>query len=152
MSIQNMNANYREILSLLNRHRVRYLVVGAYAVMRYAEPRYTKDIDIWIDPDLVNAERVFRAVVEFGAPLKNYTPADFGDRYSVFQIGVEPVRIDLIANVPGVRFANAWRRRNRSRIGGMAVNFISKADLIKAKEAAGRRVDLIDLDNLKGLT
>src|SRR5437867_4041027 len=97
-----MNKEYSDLLSLFAKHRVRYLIVGAYAVMHYTEPRYTKDIDIWVDRSLQNAERAYRALAEFGAPLRDYTPNDFTGSYAVFQIGVEPVRIDLLMSLPGV--------------------------------------------------
>ena len=85
-----VNSNFKDLLSAFNRYHVRYLVVGAYAVMRYTEPRYTKDLDVWVDPDPDNAERVFKALAEFGAPLKGHWPENFTARYVWFQIGREP--------------------------------------------------------------
>jgi hypothetical protein len=147
-----VNSNFRELLSVFNRYRVRYLVVGAYAVMRYTEPRYTKDLDLWVDTKPANAQRVYKALVEFGVPLLGYSPEDFTERYSVFQIGVEPQRIDVLGNISGVRFSSAWEKRRTSRVEGLTIHFIALADLIKNKEAAGRPQDLIDLANLKGET
>ncbi|MBV9744131.1 MAG: hypothetical protein JO099_10230 [Acidobacteriia bacterium] len=147
-----MNGEYRELLSLFAKYRVRYLVVGAYAVMRYTEPRYTKDLDVWVDSGPGNAKRVFRAVAEFGAPLKGYGPELFLDRYGVFQIGVSPIRIDILSSIRGVRFSSAWEKRATTRIEGQAIHFISKQHLIKAKKAAGRLMDLIDIENLMGRT
>jgi hypothetical protein len=147
-----MNSNFKELLSLFGKRRVRYLVVGAFAVMRYTEPRYTKDLDIWVDPAPENAKRVYAALAEFGAPLKGYEPADFADPYYWFQIGMEPVRIDILSHVDGVRFSSAWKKRTTTRIDKQAIHFISKQDLIKTKKAAGRPQDLIDIANLKGKT
>ena len=135
---------------LFAKHRVRYLVVGAYAVMHYTEPRYTKDIDLWIDPSTHNARRAYRALVEYGAPLRGYTPADFTARESVFQIGVDPVRIDVLMSLPGVMFDTAWRNRTSAKVGDVRVQFISKRDLIRAKKAAGRNRDVDDIEGLEG--
>lgn len=146
------SSDYKDLLSVFNAFRVRYLVVGGYAVMQYTEPRYTKDLDVWIDRSPPNARRVYRALASFGAPLKEITENDFSDRYSIVQIGMAPVRIDIIMNLPGVRFSTAWSRRKRVVVRGLSVNFISRADLIKSKKAAGRRSDLIDLDSLMGKT
>lgn len=118
--------------------------------MRYTEPRYTKDIDLWVDPEPTNAGRVYRALAAFGAPLTEFSPKDFADRYSVFQIGVEPVRIDVITSLAGISFAAAWRHRTSANVEGQRVNFISRSDLIRSKRKAGRRQDLIDLDGLEG--
>lgn len=145
-------SDYKDLLSVFNAFRVRYLVVGGYAVVQYTEPRYTKDLDLWIDRSPANARRVYRALASFGAPLKDITEKDFCDRYSIVQIGMVPVRIDIIMNLPGIRFSTAWPRRKRVAIRGMSVNFISRADLITAKKAAGRPLDLLDLDNLMGRT
>ena len=94
----------------------------------------------------------YGALASFGAPLRDITENDFSDRYSIVQIDMAPVRIDIIMNLPGVRFSTAWPRRKRAGVRGTSVNFISRADLIKAKNAAGSRQDLIDLDNLMGKT
>jgi hypothetical protein len=147
-----LSDDYREMLALFARHRVRYLVIGAFAVMRYTEPRYTKDIDLWVEASPENAKRVFRALADFGAPLQGLSYKDFTGRYGGYQIGVEPIRIDILAHVDGVRFSSAWAKRTTTRIEGQAIHFISKQDLIKSKKAAGRRQDLIDLDNLTGRT
>ena len=146
-----MNGEYSDRLSLFAKHRVRYLVVGAYAVMHYTEPRYTKDIDIWVDCSLPNAERIYRALAEFGAPLAAYTPKDFTGQHAGFQIGVEPVRIDVMMSLPGLTSFNAaWKNRSTSRSRGLRLHFLSRRDLIRAKRAAGRRKDLDDIDALIG--
>lgn len=147
-----MNTNFRDILEVFNRHRVRYLVVGGYAVMQYTEPRFTKDLDLWIDATPHNADRVYAALAEFGAPISGCDPKEFTEPEQVFQLGVEPERVDVMTSIPGVKFGPAWDKRTTKIVGGLRVPFISKADLIRAKKAAGRPVDLIDLDNLKKLT
>ena len=146
-----LNRDFRDLLAAFNRRRARYLVVGAYAVMRYTEPRYTKDLDVWVDTAPDNATRVYNALAEFGGPLKGFSPDDFQQRYSVFQLGVEPLRVDVIGHIDGVRFPTAWEKRRTSRINGLTVHFISKDDLIRNKRASGRRQDLIDLENLRSL-
>jgi hypothetical protein len=144
-----VNRNFKDLLLLFNRYHVRYLVVGAYAVMSYTEPRNTKDLDVWVDIALDNAKRVYQALAEFGAPLKRYTPEDFAKRYSVFQMGVPPQRIDILGNISAVRFSTAWEKRKTRRPGGMTVHFIALDDLMKNKKAVGRAQDLIDLENLR---
>ncbi|MCM8801365.1 MAG: hypothetical protein NC912_05100 [Candidatus Omnitrophica bacterium] len=89
-------SDYKELLRLLNRHKVRYLIVGAYAVIYYTEPRYTKDIDIWVEPDIKNAKKVYQVLKRFGAPLKGINVEDFTKRNLVYQIGVAPVRVDIM--------------------------------------------------------
>ena len=146
-----MNKNFRDMLAVFNKHHARYLIVGAYAVMRYTEPRYTKDRDVWIDTAPENAAR-YKALAEFGAPASRYSPEDFEDRYAVFQVGVEPQRIDVTAHIDGVDFSSAWEKRQTSRVEGLTMHFLSREDLIKNKKATGRRQDWIDVDNLTGKT
>ena len=145
-----MNPDFLDLLRALLAADARFMVVGAYAVMRYTEPRYTKDLDPWVDAAPNNAQRVFRALVEFGAPLKGFQPSDFTTPHAVFQIGMTPIRIDVMLHVEGVKFSTAWRNRKTTRIGRQTVHFISKADLIKCKRKAGRPQDLIDVDHLTG--
>jgi hypothetical protein len=106
-----MNSDFKDLLKLFNDYKVRYLVVGGHAVMKYTEPRYTKDPDIWIEASAKNARAVFRALREFGAPLANLTEGDFADEGTFYQIGRPPARIDILMSVAGLRFAGAWRRR-----------------------------------------
>ncbi len=142
--------DYKELLLAFNEHAVRYLIVGGYAVMKYTEPRYTKDLDLWVDGSTRNAKRVFAALAEFGAPLQRdgITPATFHGANVVYQIGVAPVRIDVSTHIDGVLFAAAWRKRVKGKIFGAGVSFIAKSDLIRNKRASGRRPDLADLESL----
>ena len=142
-------SDYKELLSVLNKHRVRYLIIGAYAVIYYTEPRYTKDIDIWVDPEEENAKRVYAALREFGAPLKEITHKDFLKKTLVYQIGVAPVRADVLMGIANIEFAKAWQRRSVTSFAGIKANIIGINELIRAKENAQRRPDKIDLENLK---
>jgi hypothetical protein len=141
--------DFKELLNILARHRVRYLVVGGYAVMKYTEPRFTKDLDLWIATDPENAEAVFAALREFGAPLKDLTPSDFMQEGYFYQMGNLPFRLDIMMSLPGVTFETAWANREKTGVEGLVIPFISKADLIRTKEASGRDQDVIDVKKLK---
>ena len=141
--------DFKELLSLLEKYKVRYLVVGGYAVMKYTEPRFTKDLDLWISTDEGNSKAVYAALKEFGAPLKDLAPADFSEEGYFYQMGNPPFRLDVMMSILVVSFESAWANREETQVEGMAVLFISKADLIKAKEASGREQDLIDARELR---
>ncbi len=140
---------FKELLKLFAEHDVRYLIVGGYAVAKYSEPRFTKDLDILVSIDSVNAKEVYEALREFGAPLENLSPGDFSKEGYFYQMGRDPLRIDIMMSIPGVEFQDAWKRRETVDLDGLKVNFISLSDLIRAKEAGGRPQDMIDLENLK---
>jgi len=142
--------HYRELLQLLNDCQVEYLIVGGYAVMKYTEPRYTKDLDVWVNNSKENSARVFQALARFGAPLKHdgITPETFTRDSVVYQIGVAPVRIDILTHISGVQFSDAWPRRVASNVFGVPVDFIGLDDLIVNKRAAGRSTDLDHLDRI----
>jgi len=140
--------DYEELLRLLNEHKVKYLVVGAHAVIFYTEPRFTKDIDLWIPPELNDVEKIFRALKEFGAPLKGLSPDDFSNKKLIIQIGVAPVRIDLLVDVPGLSAVLAWKNKMKGRYGKTWINVLGISDLIKAKKKAGRPQDKLDLRRL----
>jgi hypothetical protein len=139
----------KELLSLFKKHSVRYLIIGGYAVMRYTEPRFTKDLDILVAVDEKNAQATYDALKEFGAPLTNLGPNDFAEEGYFYQMGVAPLQVDIPMSVPGVAFSDAWSNKEVTPIAGTEMNFISKDDLIKAKRAAGRPQDLLDLANLE---
>jgi hypothetical protein len=141
--------DFKELLSILAKHKVRYLVVGGYAVMKYTEPRFTKDLDLWIATDPENAEAVFAALKEFGAPLTNLAPADFAQAGYFYQMGSPPFRLDIMMDIPGVAFEAAWANREESQVEGLTIPFISKADLIKTKQASGRDQDRLDVKKLR---
>jgi len=125
------------------------LIVGAYAVIYYAEPRYTKDLDIWVEPSKKNAQKLWKALAEFGAPLENVTIADFQNPEIVFQIGVEPNRIDILMGIEGLTFKTAWKRRLKIQFDSVKVSILSIDDLITSKIMAGRLQDKLDLKYLK---
>lgn len=144
-----MNQDFKDLFKLLYDNEVKYLVVGAYAVIYYAEPRYTKDLDIWIEPTLENAKRLWKVLTVFGAPLKNISVEDFCNRELVYQIGIAPNRIDIIMDVSGVDFSSAWGKRVTSSYDKEPIYIIDIEDLIRAKKATNREQDRIDIKNLE---
>jgi predicted nucleotidyltransferase len=143
------SSNFKELLKKLNEHDVKFLIVGAYAVMKYTEPRYTKDLDIWVEPSPTNADQVFKALADFGAPMDGVTPQDFTNQELIFQIGIEPHRIDVLMAVKGLQFAEAWSQRVTSEFDGERMTLVSKDDLLVAKEAMARPQDLLDAAALR---
>ena len=147
-----MHNDFKELLSALNDEKVKYLVVGGYAVSLHAQPRATKDLDILVKPDKANAAALFRAFAKFGAPLEGLTPGDFTEPGSFFRMGTPPVMVDILPQIAGVEFDHAWRRRIMETIDaetGLQAPFISAPDLITAKQAAGRAQDLADAEALR---
>ena len=143
-----VNSDFSDLLRLFDAERVRYLVIGGYAVIQYAEPRFTADLDLWTSTDLSNAGAVFRALREFGAPLAGLTADDFATEGYFYQMGVPPVRVDVLMGIPGVEFESAWSRRMEVDFDGLPVPFISRRDLIAAKRASGRPQDMADVRSL----
>ena len=143
-----VNSDFSDLLRLFNVGGVRYLVVGGYAVVQYAEPRFTADLDLWTDTDSRNARAVYEALREFGAPLSELTADDFAEQGYFYQMGVPPMRVDVLMSIPGVEFEPAWRRRVAVDFDGLLVPFISRADLISAKRASARPQDMIDVHAL----
>jgi hypothetical protein len=144
-----LNSSFKDLLSVLNRCEAKYLVVGGYAVMLYTEPRYTKDLDLWIESTPDNAQRVFRALAEFGAPLAGMNPEDFTQPDVIYQLGMPPSRIDVLTSITGVEFADAWRRKTDASFGDVPANFIHAVDLIQNKRATARPSDLVDCARLE---
>jgi hypothetical protein len=143
-----INSDFSDLLRIFNDNNVKYLVIGGYAVTQYAEPRFTKDLDLWVGTEPANAEAVYKALREFGAPLADMTEADFAEEGYFYQMGVPPVRVDIMMGIPGVQFSEAWERRVKVDFDDLPVCFISRQDLIAAKRASGRPQDLIDADLL----
>jgi hypothetical protein len=144
-----MPKDLKELLLAFNAQHVRYLIVDGYAFGVHAEPRATKDLDIFISADTENSEAVYRALVQYGAPLQGLTPQAFMDG-SAFQIGQPPARIDLLQQIDGVTFDEAWSHRIEGVIEGeVSASVISRDDLIRNKLASGREEDLIDVKNLQ---
>ena len=143
-----INSDFSDLLRIFNDNSVKYLVIGGYAFGQYAEPRYTKDLDLWISTDSQNAAAVYKALKEFGAPLQDLTADDFADDGYFYQMGYPPVRIDILMGIPGIEFEIAWNNRAETHFEDLLVNFISKEDLIIAKIASGRPQDLLDVESL----
>jgi len=141
--------DFKELLQLFEKYNVRYIVVGGYAVMKYSEPRFTKDLDVFIATDKENASAVFTALREFGAPLENLTQSDFAQKGYFYQMGRPPLRIDIMMSISGIDFEDVWKNRETVQVGDLNILFVSKADLIKAKKASGRPQDLIDIEKLE---
>lgn len=140
-----MNPHFAEMLSALSAADVEYLIVGAFALAAHGNPRATGDIDVWIRPTRENAERVLQALQTFGAPLFDLAVDDLVAEDTVFQIGVAPVRIDILTGIDGVRFEDAWGRRIPVAIDAITVHVLSLSDLATNKRASGRPKDLADL-------
>ena len=143
------SSHFKELLRKFNEHQVKFMIVGAYAVMKYTEPRYTKDLDVWVEPSRINAERVFNALADFGAPMNLVTTNDLTNEELVFQIGVAPHRIDILMAVKGLQFPEAWARRVETEFEDVPMMVVSKEDLLVAKEAMGRPQDLLDAQALR---
>jgi hypothetical protein len=133
------------MLSALNDSSADYLVIGAHAIATYATPRATGDFDIWIRPTKENAERVWIALSNFGAPRSRLTIQDLHTLDNIYQIGVAPNRIDILTSITGVEFDEAWSHRTESQIDGIAVRVIGREELLKNKRATGRPKDLADV-------
>ena len=143
-----VNSDYRDLLQSLNTAGVRYLIVGAYAVMIHTEPRYTKDLDVWIEPETANAQAVIHALTKFGAPVGDLAASDLTQPDTCYQLGVEPVRIDLLTSIAGIEFASAWERRVIVDFEGEPAAVLGCEDLLAAKRAAGRPQDNLDIQTL----
>lgn len=143
-----MNQDFKDLLSAFNDRKVEYLVVGAHALAAHGHVRATKDLDLWIRPEPENARRVLGAFGDFGAPIGDLSEKDLAQLGMVFQIGVPPLRIDIVTEIDGVQFSDAWPERMPSKLGGLSVYVLSKKHLIENKRAAGRRQDLADLERL----
>ncbi len=140
--------DFREFVELLIIHRAEYLIVGGYAVGVHGHPRYTGDLDIWLNPTQENAERVLACVNEFGFASYGLTQNDFIKEGNIVQLGYPPLRIDLLTQIDGVTFRECFENKIQVEIEGLFVNFIGYEDLLKNKKESGRLRDLDDIDNL----
>jgi hypothetical protein len=144
--------DFKELLSAFNARNVKYLVVGGYAVSFHAQPRSTKDLDLFILADPANARAAYDALREFGAPLAQIQVADLADPRKFLRFGRPPIAIDILSGIDGVDFDGAWERRVEGVIDpktGQKAFFISKEDLIASKLAAGRMRDLADVEEIR---
>ena len=144
-----MSPDFLDIVRALSGADARFIIVGAYAVNIYVDPRATGDLDIWVEPSNQNAEKVLRALKDFGAPVTDLSESDFAKPGVTFQIGVPPLRIDILTEISGVRFEEAWADRAMHPFGHFTIPFLGKRTLIQNKRATGRPKDLADLDSLE---
>ena len=144
-----VSPDYEELFSTLNAYKIKYLVVGAHAVVFYTQPRFTKDLDVWVPTALNDSQRVYDALKAYGAPLRDLTPKSFAKPGIILQIGVAPVRVDIMTDVPGVGVEEAWKSRVKSRYGITSIYVLGLSELIKAKQASGRPQDKLDLAKLR---
>ena len=144
-----MSPDFKDLLSEFNAHGVEYLVVGAYALAAHGRVRATGDLDVRVRPEPGNAKRVLSALAAFGAPLQDLTEQDLRSPGIVYQIGVAPLRIDVLTGIDAVEFEEAWRERIFSRFADQIVCVLSAAHLIRNKRAVGRAQDIADLEWLE---
>jgi len=141
--------DFVELLRLFHKHRVRSCIVGAYALAFHVRPRYTKDLDILVEPSITNGEHIVAALREFGFGSLRLTAEDFVQPGRFIQLGYEPVRVDLLTSLEGFTFEQVWRHRALGRYGDVRVSFIGREELIRNKELVGRRQDQADLEKLR---
>jgi hypothetical protein len=138
------NRDFKDLFFELSNAGADFLVVGGHAVMFYTVPRFTKDLDIWVRPTATNAQRVYSALLRFGAPMADLGVADLAVPGTIFQIGVAPNRVDILTSIDAVEFDDAWARRTPSTYDGVPIAMIGLDDLMTNKRAVGRDQDLVD--------
>ena len=143
-----MYQDFKELLLAFNAHNVEYLIVGAHALAAHGHVRATRELDLWVRPEQLNSQRVLRALSEFGAALTDLTADDLSRKETIFQIGLPPLRIDIITDIEGVEFAEAWPDRLATLFGGVPAFVISRHHLITNKKTAARLQDLADVEQL----
>jgi len=144
-----LSQGFKEFIESLNANRVRYLVVGGYAVAMHGHPRYTKDLDLWIDRTPANAKRMVQALSDFGFGSLGVKASDFEGADRILQLGRPPNRIDILTFLPGVKFSHCFKKRVVIDVSGVPVNFIDVENLKISKRAVGRLQDLADVENLE---
>lgn len=144
-----MNPNFRDLLAALSAEGAEFLVVGAYAMAAHGLPRMTGDLDIWVRPTPENAQKVWQAMLRFGAPLSSISVNDFSNPDVVFRMGLPPNQIDILMSISGVTFEDAWTNRLEREVEGVRVFILNVRDLIQNKRAAGRPKDQLDVDWLE---
>jgi hypothetical protein len=140
--------DFKELLELFNAHKVEYIVVGGYALAFHGAPRFTGDIDLLVKPDIKNARHILAALKDFGFASLNISESDFVALGNVIQLGVPPIRIDIMTSLTGVDWENAHAGKVAADYGGVAVHFLGKKEYITNKKALGRKKDLADLEAL----
>jgi len=150
--LRGLNADFRDLLACFGREGVEFILVGAYALAFHGVPRATGDIDVFVRATPANAEKTWRALKAFGAPLAvaGVKPQDFATPGIVYQIGLPPRRIDILTDISGVTFDEAWESRVVGDLDGLAVPFLGRETLLTNKRASGRLKDLADVERLEG--
>jgi len=143
-----MQPDFRELLALFNAHYVEYMIVGGYALAFHGAPRFTGDLDVLVKPDPENAQRILTALETFGFASVGLTPGDFSHPDQVVQLGVPPVRIDLLTSLTGTSWDEAFAGRTAGSYGDVPVYYIGREQFIANKRAIGRQKDLADLEML----
>ncbi|PZU94671.1 MAG: hypothetical protein DCE90_14085 [Pseudanabaena sp.] len=143
-----LNQDFKEFIQLLNANQVKYLVIGGYAVAIHGHPRYTKDIDIWIEISEENSQKIITALTEFGFGSLGLTAQDFQEPHQIIQLGYPPNRIDLITSPDGIDFQSCYESKIEVMLDDIVVKFIDLDNLKRNKLASGRLQDLADLENL----
>ena len=140
--------DFRELLELFNKHNVEYMIVGGYALAFHGAPRYTGDLDIFIRSDSLNAQHIMRALEDFGFESVGLTAADFERLDNVIQLGVPPVRVDIVTSLTGISWESVFENRVQGRYGDVQVHYIGREQFILNKRSMGRKKDLADIEAL----
>jgi hypothetical protein len=143
-----VSPDFSDLLRVFNEHKVEYLVVGAHALAAHGHVRATKDLDVWVRPDKTNAERTISALQAYGAALHDLSSEDLTKPGTVFEMGIPPLRIDVLTTIDGVKFDEAWTDRLHADFGGQPTSVLSRRHLIVNKKASGRLQDLADVESL----
>jgi Conserved Archaeal protein (DUF2204). len=144
-----LKKDFSDVIKIFLEEQVRFLLVGGISINLYGYVRATKDMDLWIEANKENALKVFKALAKFGAPMQDISPQDFEKEGMIFQIGIDPIRIDIITTIAGVKFEEAIQNAKIMEIDGINIPTISIQDLIKNKKASGRHKDLADAEVLE---
>jgi hypothetical protein len=144
--VDNLSSDFEELLALFNVHNVRAVIVGGHALAFHGRPRYTNDLDIFLEPSATNAAALMRALEDFGFGSVGLTPQDFSSPGKIVQLGVAPNRIDLMTAIDGVTFDEAWADRVHGTFGSVPVSFLGRRTFLDNKRAAGRPQDIADID------
>jgi predicted nucleotidyltransferase len=145
-----LSSDYEDMIEIFNKHEVKYIIVGAFAMSKIGYSRNTYDIDLWVEKTTENAIKIYKSLEEFGVPFEIY-PDDFLKQNSVFQVGIEPNRIDILTDIDGVVFEDAYNNSNIVDFNGLPSRSLSVEDLIKNKSSTERTKDKLDLEQLKAL-
>ena len=151
MTAPTLNEDFLDLLTAFVEEGVEFLLVGAFALAANGAPRFTGDLDVWVRPEPINAERVLLGLRRFGAPVDVHgvEVADLGRPGSIYQMGLPPRRIDVLTQIDGVTFDEAWRGRIEARVAGVTMPFLGLRELVRNKRAAGRPKDLLDIELLR---